>query len=87
MGNTEVTPQAIWTIAKSLLKGDEPRAPNVIHGPLCLIFHPSEKANAIVDCLENQFIHYDLCNENMNGEWRLAFKLCSKPWTKSPLRE
>jgi hypothetical protein len=35
-----------------------------MHGPLGLKFHPSEKANAIVDCLENQFTHHDLCDVN-----------------------
>jgi hypothetical protein len=64
IGNTEVIPQVIWPIAKSLLKRDGPRAPTAIHGPSGLIFHPSDKANAIADCLENQFIHQDLCNEN-----------------------
>jgi hypothetical protein len=64
IGNTEVTPQAIWLIAKSLLKRDGPRIPTVIHGPSGLRFHPSQKANAITDCLENQFTHHDLCDEN-----------------------
>jgi hypothetical protein len=64
ISNTEVTPQAIWPIAKSLLKRDEPRAPTAIHGPSGLKFHPSEKANAINDCLENEFTHHDLCEEN-----------------------
>jgi hypothetical protein len=60
ISNTEVTPQAIWPIAKSLLKRDGPRAPTVIHGDSGLKFHPSEKANAIVDCLEIQFTPRDL---------------------------
>jgi hypothetical protein len=64
MSNTEVTPQAIWPIAKSLLKRDEPRVPTAIHGSSDLKFHPSEKANAIVDCLEVQFTPHNLCNEN-----------------------
>jgi hypothetical protein len=53
ISNTEVTPQAIWPIAKSLLKRDRPRAPTAIHGPSGLKYHPSEKANAIAGCLEN----------------------------------
>jgi hypothetical protein len=64
INNTEVTPQAIWSIAKYLLKRDGTRAPTAIHGPSGLKFHPSGKANAIADCLENQFTHHDLCNEN-----------------------
>jgi hypothetical protein len=64
IGNTEVTFQAIWSIAKSLLKRDGPRAPTAIHGHSVLKFHPCEKAIAIADCLENQFTHHDLCDEN-----------------------
>jgi hypothetical protein len=62
--NTEITPQAIWPIAKSLLKRDGPRAPTAIPRPPDLKFHPPEKANATADCLENQFTHHDLCDEN-----------------------
>jgi hypothetical protein len=63
INNNEVTPQAIWPIAKSLLKRDGPRAPTTIRGPSGLKFQPSEKANAIANCLENQFTHHDLCDE------------------------
>jgi hypothetical protein len=62
--NTEVTPQAIWTIAKSLLKRDGPRTPTAIHGASGLKFHPTEKANAIADYLEIQFTPHDLYDEN-----------------------
>jgi hypothetical protein len=64
IGNTVVTPQAICHIASSPLKRDGPRAPTDIPGPSGLVFHPSEKANAIADCMENQFTHHDLCDEN-----------------------
>jgi hypothetical protein len=64
MGNAEITPQAIWPIAKSLLMRDGPRAPTAIHGTSGLKFLPSEKANAIADCLEIQFTPHDLCDEN-----------------------
>jgi hypothetical protein len=47
IGNCEVTPQAIWPIAKSLMKRDGPRAPTVIHGPSGPKFYPSEKADTI----------------------------------------
>jgi hypothetical protein len=63
IGNSEVIPQVIWSIAKFLLKGDGPRAPTAIRGPSGLKFHPSEKVNAIADCLENQFTRHDLCDE------------------------
>jgi hypothetical protein len=68
ISNTEVTPQAIWPIAKSLLKRDGPRAPTTIHDASGLKFHPFEKANAIADCLEIQFTPHDLCDKN--HEWR-----------------
>jgi hypothetical protein len=57
----------MWPIVKSLLKSlkrDRPRAPTAIHGSSGLKFHPSEKASAIADCLENQFAHHDLCDGN-----------------------
>jgi hypothetical protein len=62
ISNTEINPQTIWPIAKSLLKRDGPRAPTAIHGPPGLRFHPSEKAKTIADCSENQFTHHDLCD-------------------------
>jgi hypothetical protein len=79
ISNTELTLQAISPIAKSLLKRDGPRAPTAIHGPSGLKFHPYKKANAIADCLENQFTHHDLCDKTMSGGWRLEFRPCSKP--------
>jgi hypothetical protein len=42
IGNSEITPQAIWPIAKSLIKRDERKAQTPVHGPLGLKFHPSE---------------------------------------------
>jgi hypothetical protein len=64
LANTELTPQAIWPIAKSLSNRDEPRAPTPIHGLLGLKYYPVDKANAIADCLENQFTPHVLCDEN-----------------------
>jgi hypothetical protein len=52
INNSEVTPQAIWPIAKSLSKRDGPRASTAIHGASGLKFHSLDKANAIADCLE-----------------------------------
>jgi hypothetical protein len=62
--NCEVTPQAVWPIAKSLLRRDEPKAPTAIHGPSGLKFYPKDKANVIADCLEKQFTPHELCDEN-----------------------
>jgi hypothetical protein len=53
--NYEVTPQTVWPIAKSLLKKNGPKAQTPVHGPLGITYHPNEKANVIVDCLENRF--------------------------------
>jgi hypothetical protein len=64
LANTELTPPAIWHIAKSLANRNGPRAPTAIHGTLGLNYHPVDKANAIADCLENQFTRHDLCDEN-----------------------
>jgi hypothetical protein len=62
LANCEVTPQAIWAIAKSLTKRGGPKAPPAVHGPLGPIFYPIDKANIIADCLEKQFRAHDLCD-------------------------
>jgi hypothetical protein len=64
ISSAEVTPQAIWPIAKSLLKRDGPRAPTAIHGATGLKYHPFKKSNAIADSLEIQFTPHDLCDDN-----------------------
>jgi hypothetical protein len=64
VGNCEVTPQAVWPIAKSLMKRDGPKAPTTVLGPLETTYHPKKKANMIVDYLENQFTFLDLWDEN-----------------------
>ncbi|PNF28984.1 hypothetical protein B7P43_G15105 [Cryptotermes secundus] len=73
IGNTEVTPQGIWPIVKSLLKRDGPRAPTVVHGASGLKFHPFEKANEIADCLEIQFTPHVLCDKN--HEWQVEARV------------
>jgi hypothetical protein len=73
IANCEATPQALWPIAKSLLKRDGPKAPTAIHGSSGLKFHPLEKANAIADYLENLFTPHDLCEEN--HEWRVEARV------------
>jgi hypothetical protein len=50
-------------MAKILLNRDAPKAPKVVHGFTGLKFFPTEKANAIANCLENRFTHHDLCDE------------------------
>jgi hypothetical protein len=64
VGNCEVIPQAMWPIAKSLMKRDGPKAPAAVHDPLGIAYHPNEKANVIVDCLAILFTNHDLCDES-----------------------
>jgi hypothetical protein len=78
VSNAEVTPQAIWPIAKSILKRDGPRAPTAIHSASGLKYHPFEKANAIADWKFSSR-HMICAKITMNGGWRLEFKLYSKP--------
>jgi hypothetical protein len=33
----------------------------ISHGPISLIFYPTDKVNTVADCLENQFRAHDLC--------------------------
>jgi hypothetical protein len=51
-------------MANCEMKRDWAKEPTAIHGPFGLTFHPLEEANAIADCLENQFTPHDLCDEN-----------------------
>jgi hypothetical protein len=64
LGNCEVAPRAIWSIARALLNRNAPKAPNATRGYHGLNFFPYEKANAIADCSENHFTHYDFCEEH-----------------------
>jgi hypothetical protein len=64
IGNCEVTLQAPWPIAKSLIKRDGPKVPPAIYGTLGITCQRSEKANVIADYLENQFTSRTLCDEN-----------------------
>jgi hypothetical protein len=45
LANCEVTPQAIWPIAKSLKKMGRPKASSAMHGPLGPMFYPINEAN------------------------------------------
>jgi hypothetical protein len=42
IANTDVTPLALWPVAKSLMKRDGPKKPTAIHGTFGLIYHPLE---------------------------------------------
>jgi hypothetical protein len=80
----EVIPQAIWPMAKSLLTRDGPRVPTAIHGASGLRFLPSEKANAIADCLEIQFTPHDLCDENHERQVEPEFQALLETVDKNP---
>jgi hypothetical protein len=83
ISNCEVTPQAIWSIANSLMKRNGPKAPTAIHGPSGLKFLPAEKANAIADW--KICSHHMTCVTNTtNGGWRLMSRLCLKPRITPP---
>jgi hypothetical protein len=59
VGKCKVKPQALWNVAKSRVKKDEPTAPASLLGRLGITYHPNEKANVIACYLENQVIsHY-----------------------------
>jgi hypothetical protein len=79
ISNIEVTPQAMWLSAKSLLKTDGPTAPTAIHGPSGLKFHQSEKANALLIVGKSNSHQMFCVTKIMNGGWRLEFMLCSTP--------
>jgi hypothetical protein len=84
IGNAEVTPQAIWPIAKSILTRDGPRAPTATHGASGLKSLPSEKANAIADCLEIQFTPHELCGEHHEGRVEAKVQALLETVDKNP---
>jgi hypothetical protein len=69
-----------------LLKREGPRAPTAIHSPSGLKFHPSEKANAIADTLENQFTPHELCDENHERRVEAKVQALLEDVDNSPLR-
>jgi hypothetical protein len=46
------------------MKRDGPNISTCVHGHLGITFHRNGKANAIADCLGNQFTSHYLCDEN-----------------------
>jgi hypothetical protein len=87
VGNCEVTPQALWSIAKSLMKKDGPKAPTTIHGPLGITYHPNEKANMIVDCLENWFTSHDLGDKNHEQQVETTVQALLASVDNAPLKK
>jgi hypothetical protein len=78
IGNVEVTPQAIWPIAKSLVKRDGPRAPTAIHGASGLKFFSPRKKTQLLTLWKFSSHHMICVTKTMNSGWRLRFKLYYK---------
>jgi hypothetical protein len=72
----EVTPQAIWPIAKSFTKRGEPKATTAIHGLLGPVFYPNEKSNVIENYLENVITPHKVCDTDHERRVVLESKLC-----------
>jgi hypothetical protein len=86
ISNSEVTPQAIWPIVKSLLKRDGPRTPTAIHGVSGLKFHRFEKTNVISDCLKIQFTSHDLYDDNHERQVEVRAQTLLETVDNSPQR-
>jgi hypothetical protein len=78
--NCEVTHQAIWSIANSLMKRDGPNALTAIHGPFGLKFLPLEKPNAIA-VWKISSLHMTCVTNTINDGWKIESKFCFKPRT------
>jgi hypothetical protein len=48
IGNCEVTPQAMWPVAKSLMNKDREKVQPIVNGFLGTTYHQNEKANVIL---------------------------------------
>jgi hypothetical protein len=90
MGNNnskhEVTPQTIWTTAKSFMNRDGLRAPTAMHGRWGLKFNLLEKANEIADCLEMQLTSHNQCDENHECQVETGVQALLKAVDDSPER-
>jgi hypothetical protein len=75
IGNTEVTPQAIWPIAKSLLRGMDQGHQLLFIVHQALNFIHQKKPTQLLTVWKLSSHHMDCVMKTMNGEWRLEFKL------------
>jgi hypothetical protein len=66
IGNSEVTPQALWPVVKSLWSGMDQRH-QALHEPW-EIKSPERESQHDAGYLENQFTSHDLCDENHEGQ-------------------
>jgi hypothetical protein len=86
ISNCDITCQAIWPIAKSLIKRTRPKTSIAIHGPLGLKYHPLEKANATADYLEIQFTSHDLCDDNLERRVEARIQVLLEAVCNNPLK-
>jgi hypothetical protein len=71
VGNCEVTPQAIWSIARALLNRDAPKAPTAVHGYSVRVKKPTRLR--IVWKISS---HIMICVTNaMKGGWKIRSKI------------
>jgi hypothetical protein len=89
VGNCDVTPEVLWTTAKSLMKRYGPKAPKVIHGPLGIVYtyNPKKKTNVIADCLENRFTSHDLHDETHEREVETTVQALVASVDDTPVRK
>jgi hypothetical protein len=85
VGNSEVTLQALWPIAISLMKRDGSKAPIALRVPLGIAYHPNEKTNVIADCSENQFTSHNLCDQNHERPVETGIQARLAPVDDTPL--
>jgi hypothetical protein len=66
IGNCEVTPQALWSIAKSIMKRDGPKEPTAVHGPLGITLSPEREGQCDCGLFRKQF--------------HISWSVWQKPW-------
>jgi hypothetical protein len=74
-GNAEVTPQAIWPIAKSLLTRDGPRAPLLFMVLQASNFSNWRKTTQFLTVRKFSSYHIICVTKTMKGRRRIKYKL------------
>jgi hypothetical protein len=85
VGKCQVTPQAIWSIAKYFSERGGPKALSAIHGSLCPIFYLIDVAKITADCFENQFRVHGLCDCDHRRHVEVNWKPCWQSSMMTPL--
>jgi hypothetical protein len=87
ISNTDVTPQAIWTIAKFLLNRDGPYYMDyTLHGPSGLKLYSSQKAKTIADSSRIQLTPRNLCDENHERRMKARVQALLEALDDIPIR-